>query len=209
LPSEAPLNSLTALQQLRELRFHGEALFDPQHAQMLPTGLTKLDITWESDTQLNAANVPGLTRLTAMQHLDLHLPNSWISTVGAVPDSCSSMQQLRVLNINGQLGSDTMNVLADIVPGLQQLQSLVVFNEDWNSPGMPVDGMSRYGDLLRGASQLTRLELVSNHAPMLGAGCAPFLFPAGRQLPQLKQLVLGIPMHTYRFCEDAYGPLSM
>jgi hypothetical protein len=196
----------SCLQQLQELGFHGDSVHSPAVLAELPVSLTKLVVSWGGRQDLSSSTVPCLQRLTAMQHLEL---DSYAGDLQ--PSFCSSMQQLRVLSLTGNLSYDAMSVLVAIVPTLTALESLTLSSTRGRVQELLGDDAPKYAALLPLSAHLTHLEVTWSYGFMLDVDCGQHLFAAGRQLPQLKQLLLGAPgaiddgLHDLEQVADAVG----
>lgn len=173
------------LQQLQELTVHG-MIGGRRTLLRLPQSLTKLDLTW-GNKGLSSSLCPGLAALTNLQHLQLHAA---CHSGPVLPDFCSNMQQLRVLHLSGLFSRDALPILAQVLPALSCLESLVIANSTYDFIPMPAAD-ARYAALLPQSLHLTRLELslhrlnqyMREETAIMRAGYGQHLFAAGRQLP--------------------------
>jgi hypothetical protein len=120
---------------------------------------------------------------------------------GVRPDFCPGLQQLRVLILRGAFSEDSLPDYLTAFSHLSRLERLSLSNtEAGNGELLPADDLAMYATLLPPSPQLTFLEIswgFEATEPLLAYGCGPYLFPAGWQLPQLKQLVLGVHVDGY------------
>uniref|UniRef100_A0A383WH57 F-box domain-containing protein n=1 Tax=Tetradesmus obliquus TaxID=3088 RepID=A0A383WH57_TETOB len=202
LAAAAPLG---CLQQLQELQLWGPVT-SPGTLLRLPPSLTKFETAWAGKLEFSSSMCPNLAALANLQHLDVRVVSGEDEEFptpigGLLPDFCSSMQQLRVLKLHGVLSHNALPALARVLPALTRLESLLISNTDGELAPLPACEVASYSALLPLSPHLTHLELSWGHdgAEALGGqdllhpGCSQHLFAAGRQLPQLKQLVLGVP----------------
>uniref|UniRef100_A0A383W3S3 Uncharacterized protein n=2 Tax=Tetradesmus obliquus TaxID=3088 RepID=A0A383W3S3_TETOB len=215
LPEEAHA-PLSCLQQLQELKFCGSTR-SPGEVLRLPLSLTKVELEWDGEEALSSSLCPGLAALTNLQHLGVcGYHDDEQDAPGLLPDFCSDMQQLRVLKLHGVLSRNALPALAQVLPTLSCLESLLVHNARGELAPLPASGVAGYLALPL-SPHITHLELSWGHAgsdeedaaeaAILHSGCGQHLFAAGRQLPQLKQLLLGVPAETLD-SEDVDGYAS-
>jgi hypothetical protein len=208
MPDTTEEGPLGCLKQLQALAFWGseDAVTDRLMPQWLPPTLTKLQMYCVCECEcepLNSSYAPALSAATALQHLDLHAREDGYG--GIEPDFLSSMQQLRVLSLRGPFSKNGLPVLVEALPVLTRLESLIIsaeYNEDavYGRPvygclvGLGDEDMGRYAALLPPSQHLTRFELTwpFDGPSLLPPGCMQHMFAAGRRLPQLKHLVLGM-----------------
>jgi hypothetical protein len=203
----------SCLQQLQELTVLGD-IESPDTLVQLPQSLTQFAITWGGQLELSSRSCPGLAALTILQELDVCAVGDELDEVGGLlPDFCSEMRQLRVLNLYVNLARDALHALTHVLPALSRLESLVVTSTRGELVALPPSGVAGYFALLPLSQHTTRLELSWDHvgaldwARILRRGCGQHLFAAERQLPQLKQLVLGVPPLTWERmgCVEGYA----
>jgi hypothetical protein len=206
----------SCLQQLQELTMNGDVT-SAETLLGLPQSLTTLHFTWCSKQELNSSVCADLAALTQLQHLYVHSfddrggYDADDQEGGVLLDFCSSMQQLRVLELHGRLAVATLPTLVHVIPSLSCLESLVVSNRHMKL-ALPahVAGCSA---LLPLSLHLTNVELSWDvdedfkEGSILRRNAGRHVFAAGRVLPQLKQLVLGVPAAVLEWVDDAdvYG----
>jgi hypothetical protein len=186
----------------------------------LPMSLTKLEFLWGGTQQredaiasvllprqpLSCSTVPALVQLTALQELHIH----GYGGGGMRPAFCSNMLQLRVLHLGELYDSVAVQQLLEVVPKFSSLQSLRVCSEGGKAAALPAREFSRYSALLPPSTQhLTCLELSWYRGALLPAGSVQRMFAAGRQLPQLKQLLLGLPDDEWMLSSSDCEPDDM
>jgi hypothetical protein len=208
LPHEV-VAPFSCLQQLQELTLCGSHATTSTLLQ-LPQSLTKLPFVWAGEQVLSSSVCGDLAGLTQLQHLDVFADDNMEELDeprmgGMLPDFCSSMQQLRVLKLHGRLPADTLPTLVRILPQLSRLESLLISNTNGKLASLPASGVAAYSALLPLSEHITHIELSWDHdSPfrywnILQPGVGPHLFPARRVLPQLKQLVLGVPESVWEW----------
>jgi hypothetical protein len=167
--------------------------------QGLPDKLTLLEFCWQGDETLSSTAAPDLAHMTALQHLRLIGSGAGMRMC---PSLLLQMRQLRHLQLS-QLVVDMPALLAAL-RGLQQLQHLDVSlaNGTWALEGAAMQQYSAFTALC----QLTHLRVaVEPPGPgvefdtgtPLPVGAVQYIFPAGKQLPRLKQLHLGVSDDKY------------
>jgi hypothetical protein len=176
------LSSLANLQQLRVGLSSGESAVNLAH---LPRSLTQLEVINPPNTGFcNSSNITrGFSQLTALRHLQL-------CRVASVElPLLSGMTQLTHLQLQvWRCSSRELLQLLQVLPSMQQLHELQVGSCP-RSPGpaeQPVP--AQHLTALLCCRQLRSVAL--RDAGRLPAAAGQHLFPPGRQLPHLRQLVL-------------------
>jgi hypothetical protein len=209
LPPSTP--SLFAhMQQLQELGLLWAPAMCTDVLDNLPASITKLELAWRG-SQLSSSTVPALAGLTSLQRLVLDAHGS----AGFQPTLISSMQLLRVLTLEGAMVSDIQQHddqaaaaagaplcgLLDVLPQLSKLETLAIIStsEDEVQP-LPARYTAKYAALLSASAHLTQLQLCWDYRSwLLPYGCWQHVFAAGMELPQLKELWVGIPKSVLEF----------
>jgi hypothetical protein len=208
------------MQQLQELKLLQATVVCPDALQDLPASITMLELSWDASSQLSSSTVPSLARLTAMQHLTVDAADSG----GLHPGFISSMKQLRILNLAGpmdggaqqqqqQLGNAgaaaaaavaPLRALLDALPGFTQLEDLAISNtSEADMEPLPASDVGRYAALLPASTRLEFLQLTWQQGCLLPSDCWQHVFAAGWQLPQLKDLRIGLAERVWDFHSDA------
>jgi hypothetical protein len=196
-PAIAPFGKLS---QLRELNFRGGRVAAAGILVGLQPSLTQLQLLWDAQESLSSSTCSSLAGLTAMQQFEIYVT---AGSGGIVPDFCGSWQQLRVLSLEGKFGADGVAALLAVMPSFSRLESCIVTADVQPQLPPPAD-VARYASLLPPSQHLTRLEVSwRSGAGILAPGCGEYMFAADRQLPSLKQLILGVP---YSVWEGLEGP---
>uniref|UniRef100_A0A383VKR1 F-box domain-containing protein n=1 Tax=Tetradesmus obliquus TaxID=3088 RepID=A0A383VKR1_TETOB len=187
----APFSCLQQLQTLilsEDVNSYSREL-SPATLLRLPPSLTHLELVWREEQVLSSSLCPGLASLTNLQYLSICAEN----TAGLLPDFCSGMQQLTELRLFNNLSRDALPTLTRVLPALSRLESLLIENTGAVTP-LPASDVAGYSTLLPLSQHITSIQLQWwEEAGLLRPGCGPHLFAAGRQLPKLKQLLLGVP----------------
>jgi hypothetical protein len=202
IPDLSPFSSLQHLQRLDLLHAPVRSL---DLLQELPAALTQLELTWCADSPLSSRSNTSLLCLTALQDLTVEAENS----AGFDPGFLGSMQQLRLLRLRGPMVCDSLQVdnrggaaavstLLAVMPALSKLESLVIGNTAEGVQPLPASEVARYSALLPPSQELTQLELTWDEGgSMLAPDCGQYVFEAGRQLPKLTELTLGLPSDSW------------
>jgi hypothetical protein len=191
----------SGLQRLQELRLDGTVLNSLDVLQGLPPSVAKLQLFVDLQTQFSISTVPALAQLTALQLLEVGDNVPAYSPPDVNPGSISfdfllslkHPEQLRVLDLDGSMGSNTAATLLSAVQRLSNLVHLRLCTFDMSEVGNAehVSALTGYSALLPPGPHLTCFSLTSNRAWILLAGCGTHMFGATRQLPQLKVFELG------------------
>jgi hypothetical protein len=123
----APFSSMQQLQQLAITHdtHRCRSVYNAQLLEGLPRSLTRLEFAWAVADQLNDSTVPALASLTAMQHLRILSSRRGHNSSHVLPQFLASMQNLRVLQLQG-VNRDGLPVLLEVMPGLTQLEDLEI-----------------------------------------------------------------------------------
>uniref|UniRef100_A0A383VJD4 Uncharacterized protein n=1 Tax=Tetradesmus obliquus TaxID=3088 RepID=A0A383VJD4_TETOB len=182
---KAAVAPFSCLQQLRELVLSG-AVSSPDTLLRLPPSLTKLELVWRGEQELSSSLCPDLAALTNLQHLVV----TGDSAPGLLPDFCGSMQQLRELRLYKILSPNALPALARSLPALTRLEGLLLHSI---SELAPPPASAEYSALLPLSLHITSIDMTWwDHGNLLHDGCGQHFLAAGRQLPQLKRLMLGL-----------------
>jgi hypothetical protein len=200
------LGPFSGLQQLQELQLK-DCVESPGVLARLPPSLTKLEFFWSCEQQLSSSTVPGFAQLTALQHL---MADAYLSG-GVQPEICAGMQQLTALTLWQVYEAAAVQQLVEVMPTLSKLRSLCINSGSGEAASLPASEFARYSALLPPSTQhLSCLELSWSSGALLPPGSVQHLFAstaaAGRQLPQLQQLLLGLPDDEWtkdrEYCAD-------
>jgi hypothetical protein len=191
------------MQQLQELILLGVRVMSADVLQDLPASVTKLELGWRGSL-LSSSTAPAVARLRSLQHLVLDADGS----EGFDPSLISSMQQLRVLSLKGDMISDTeqhdeqaaatgapLCQLLDALSQLSQLETLAIISTSYEDmQPLSAHDTAKYSALLSASPHLTQLQLCwEGEAGLLPEDCWQHVFAAGVQRPQLKELWVGLP----------------
>jgi hypothetical protein len=200
LPSDGMPGPFSRLQQLQELHLHG-SVSSPDRLVGLPQSLTMLEFFWACEQQLSSSTVPALAQITAMQHLKIEGYGE--GSGGVQPKICAAMQQLSALTLWQVYEAAAVQQLLEVIPTLCKLRSLSINSGEGEAAALPARSFARYSALLPPSTQqLTCLELSWSRGALLPPGSVQHEFAAGRQLPQLKQLLLGLPDDKWTYHDD-------
>jgi hypothetical protein len=190
------------MQQLQQLKLLEAPVRCTDVLDNLPASVTMLQLAWRG-SRLSSSTVPALARLPCLQHFVLDARGS----KGFAPSLISCMQLLRVLSLTGAMVSDIqehddqaaaaapLRRLLDALPQLSKLETLAVvsMSQDEVQP-LPAHHTAKYAALLSASAHLTQLQLCwGAQRWLLPDGCWQHVFAAGVQLPQLKELWVGLP----------------
>jgi len=126
---------------------------------------------------LSPSTVPGLSRLTALQHITLQC----IDLDPSILQDCMQLQGLELQSVN-IISAGGAAALHSLLARLQQLQSLELYEVEYDWPVVAAAFSS-----LTASSTLQKLHLTVDSLP---AGVWPHVFPPDRQLPALQELTL-------------------
>jgi hypothetical protein len=176
------LPCLSSLTRLKELHVGLSSSDAVAHLAHLPQSLTRLEVVHAPATEFDSSCVltQGFAQLTGLRHLQL-------SRVACVqPLLLSGMVQMTHLQLSvAHCSSEQLEQLLQVLPSMRQLQLLHV--ESW---GQPWHGAAAAQPPLA-AQQLTALlSSTQLRSVVLPAAAGQHLFPPGRQLPGLRQLVM-------------------
>uniref|UniRef100_A0A383W1U9 F-box domain-containing protein n=1 Tax=Tetradesmus obliquus TaxID=3088 RepID=A0A383W1U9_TETOB len=181
LPEDAA-GPFSGLQQLWELDLAGESCSVRLAGTLtdLPPDLTKLRLSWGGSEQLlSCTSALALAALTALQELEIQA----FEAHGVRPDFLQSMGQLRFLKIEAGASPDALLLLCDALPLLGELRGVTFRVTGGEADALPASDAVRYAALLPASPHLIEADIYwdYNVAPLLAAGCARQMFPAGQQ----------------------------
>uniref|UniRef100_A0A383VHK8 F-box domain-containing protein n=1 Tax=Tetradesmus obliquus TaxID=3088 RepID=A0A383VHK8_TETOB len=195
------LPCLSSLRRLRQLTVGLSSSEGAANLAHLPRSLTCLEVTHAPATGFSSSCplTSGFGQLTGLQHLRL-------SRVACVqPALLAGMVQLTHLELSVEhCGSEQLQQLLQVLPLMQQLQLLHV--ESWTgaAPAQQQAVASRQLTALLSSTQLC--SLVLRDAGCLPAAAGQAMFPAGRALPSLRQLVISYSRRTAATAMDDADP---
>jgi hypothetical protein len=205
----APFSSMQQLQQLviTHDTHRCRSVYNAQLLEDLPRSLTRLEFEWAVADQLNDGTVPTLASLTAMQHLRILSSRRGHNSSHVLPQFLASMQNLRVLQLQG-VNRDALPVLLEVMPALTQLEDLEISGvpREW-PPFADADADEQpalqYSALLPSSPVLRRVVLHGvADTYYLPSGCAAQLFAPGRMFPGMHELRLTDTKSNLQAYED-------
>jgi hypothetical protein len=192
LPEDA-VGPSSRLQQLQVLQLAHDGVQSPATLAGLSPSLRALQLTWGAAQSFSSSTCSALAGLTAMQHLKVLARDAGSGELSL--SCCSSMRQLRELQLRGEFDANAVNEMLAVMPGLSLLEDLELRTGQESFVLPAAADVAKYASFLPASPHLKRVEITWTESPLLVPGCGQHLFP-GRQLPHLTELVLGVPCNA-------------